>query len=258
MNDDQDPVRRERHEGGALWRVRLARPKANVLDGPMIDALQGVFAQALEARELKAICLEGEGPNFSFGASVQEHLPEQVAGMLKRFHRLFGAIADAAVPVLCAVRGKCLGGGLELAAYCHRLVAAPDAVLGQPEIRLGVFAPVASVLLTHRVGAGVAADLCLSGRMLAAEEALGAGLVDQVAEDPELAVLDYAREHLLPHSASSLRFAVRALRRGFQPAFRTALADVERLYLEELMTTADAEEGVKAFLEKREPRWRNG
>lgn len=257
MNTVDVPVRREQHDGGALWVLRLDRPKANVLDGSMIEALHRIFLEARGARDLKAVCLQAEGPNFSFGASVEEHLPDRVSEMLTRFHGLFGAIADAAVPVLCAVRGKCLGGGLELAAYCHRLVAAPDAMLGQPEIRLGVFAPVASVLLAYRVGHGAAADLCLSGRMLDAEEALRTGLVDQMVEDPEQAILDYAREHLLRHSASSLRFAERALRRGFQTRFQEDLASVERLYLEELMSTKDAEEGIAAFLEKRQPRWRN-
>ena len=148
-----------------------------------------------------------------------------------------------------------LGGGLELASFCNRLFAAPDARLGQPEIRLGVFAPVASVSLVERVGRGPAEDLCLSGRSLTAAEALAIGLVDEVVDAPGEAALDWAREHLLPKSASSLRLAVRAARTGYAARFRHELAEVERLYLEELMSTTDAGEGLRAFLEKRKPSW---
>ena len=115
------PVRIERLDGGELWRVFLARPKGNVLDEEMIDALSAVFDEAQGATDLKAICLSADGPHFSFGASVQEHLPGRVSGMLRTFHQLIVSMADAAVTTLAAVRGRCLGGGLELAASCHRV-----------------------------------------------------------------------------------------------------------------------------------------
>jgi cyclohexa-1,5-dienecarbonyl-CoA hydratase len=175
--------------------------------------------------------------------------------MIRNFHRLFHLMLDASVVTLAAIRGQCLGGGLELASFCNRVFAAPDAKLGQPEIVLGVFAPVASTMLTERMGRGAAEDLCLSGRSLTAAEALAAGLVDQIDDDPGQAALAYAREHLLAKSGSSLRLAVRALRAGFARRFREDLAEVERLYLEELMSTTDANEGLAAFLEKRRPSW---
>jgi cyclohexa-1,5-dienecarbonyl-CoA hydratase len=158
---------------------------------------------------------------------------------------------------LAAVRGQCLGGALELASFCHRVFAAPDAKLGQPEIVLGVFAPVASVALPARVGQSHAEDLCLSGRSIGGEEALRIGLVDELADDPGDAALAYARAHLLPRSASSLRLAVRAVRQGFADRFRADLAEVERLYMNELMSTADAQEGLQSFVEKRKPEWRD-
>ncbi len=175
--------------------------------------------------------------------------------MIGVFHRLFRLMLEANVITLAAVRGQCLGGGLELASFCNRLFASPDARLGQPEIQLGVFAPVASVALAERVGRSRAEDLCLSGRSLTAEEGLAIGLVDEVAEDPSRAALAYAREHLLPRSASSLRLALRAVRAGFAERFDAELARVERLYLDELMSTADANEGLVAFIEKRKPIW---
>jgi cyclohexa-1,5-dienecarbonyl-CoA hydratase len=253
----ESPIRIEELEEGTVWRVLLDRPKANVIDSAMNAALTGVFERARGERGLKAICLEGEGPHFSFGASVEEHLPDSVEAMLKGFHGLFRAIAAAEVFVMAAVRGQCLGGGLELAAFAHRVFAAPDAQLGQPEIRLGVLAPVASVLLAERCGRGAADDLCLSGRSLGAGEARACGLVDEVADDPAAAALEYARNHLCKHSASSLRHAARAVRRGFYARFFGELDAIERHYLEELMATRDAVEGIESFLEKRKPDWSN-
>lgn len=251
------PIRIERLPGGAVWLVRLARPKANIVDEAMTCALVEVFTQARSTADLKVVVLSAEGPNFSFGASVQEHMPERVAGMLQRFHGLFRTIVDAAVPVLAAVRGHCLGGGLEVAAFCHRVFAAPDAKFGQPEIALGVFAPVASLLLPERVGRGAAEDLCLSGRTIGAPEALRIGLCDVIADDPDAAALAWANGELCRHSASSLRHAVRAVRGPFAATFLQQLAALERAYLHDLMATHDAREGIEAFVGKRAPVWRN-
>lgn len=251
------PVRVEPLDDGAIWRVLLATPKANIVDMEKVEILTAIFERAGQAAGLKAIVIEGEGPHFSFGASVQEHLPDQVQSMLRGFHGLFGRMLDASVFTLAAVRGQCLGGGLELVFFCNRVVASPDAKLGQPEIMLGVFAPVASVALADRVGRGAAEDLCISGRSVSAEEALRIGLADEVADDPSEAALAYARKHLLSKSASSLRMAQRAVRRDFGERFRREIAEVERMYLEELMATADANEGLNAFLAKREPQWKN-
>ncbi len=244
-------------EAGAIRHVRLAGSTGNIIDAAMSRALHDLFRDAGRARDLKAVILQGEGAHFCYGASVEEHLPEHVAGMLRGFHGLFAAMLDSAVPVLAAVRGRCLGGGLELAAFCHRVFASPDAQLGQPEIVLGVFPPLASTFLRERVGRGAAEDLCLSGRTIAAPEALRVGLVDALADDPVEAALTYAREHLLPRSAASLRHAVRAVRCDLTARFKVDIAAQERLYLDDLMKTADAVEGIRAFLEKRPPRWRN-
>ena len=251
------PLHLERLEAGAYWDVELSGSKGNILDSALIHALISIFEEAASTPEVKAICLRGRGKDFSFGASVREHLPEEVGRMLPRFHRLFRAMDASAVVALAAVRGQCLGGGLELASFCHRVFAAPDAKLGQPEIVLGVFAPVASLVLPERIGRANAEDLCLTGRIVGASEAAEMGLVDVVTEEPEKAALAYAKEHLLPRSASSLRHAVRALRLPLSRRLEGELARLERLYLEDLMGTEDAAEGIRAFLEKRAPVWRN-
>jgi cyclohexa-1,5-dienecarbonyl-CoA hydratase len=243
-------------DAGAFWRVTLGGSKGNILDAALMDALTQMFEQARGAPALKAIVLEGAGPNFSYGASVAEHLPEQVDRMFERFGALLRGVVGSDTVVLAAVRGQCLGGGLELVTLAHRIFASPDAKFGQPEIALGVFPPAASVLLPERIGRAHAEDLCLTGRVIGAGEAKAMGLVDDIPDgDPAEAALDWARAHLAAKSASSLRRGVRALRLRLGDRLRHDLPRVERLYLDDLMQTADAAEGLHAFLEKRQPVW---
>ena len=249
------PLHVELEKDGALLRLRLSRPKANIVDAAMIGALRAALREHLSGARLRAVLLEAEGPHFSFGASVEEHLPGSAAAMLRELHGLILELVASPVPVLVAVRGQCLGGGLEVAAAGHLIFAAPGATLGQPEIRLAVFAPAASCLLPERIGQSRAEDLLFSGRSIGAEEAHRIGLVDAVADDPSGAALAYFEEHLAKRSASALRFAVRAARFDFVARVRRKLAEVERLYLEELMATRDAVEGLTAFIAKRPPVW---
>ena len=252
-----DVVRVDLVDDGAFWRVRFGASRGNVLDGATLQALSGVFTQARSSRALKAICLEGAGDDFSFGASIQEHLPAAVPAMLTALRTCVLGLLDSGVVVLAAVRGRCLGGVLELASVCHRIVAAPGATLGQPEIALGVFAPLGSIVLPVRIGRAHAEDLCLTGRSLPAAEAQRIGLVDEIADDPTAAALAWARAHFSNRSASSLRLAVRAVRADLTAKIRSELPALEKLYIDELMATGDAVEGLEAFLEKRAPRWRN-
>jgi cyclohexa-1,5-dienecarbonyl-CoA hydratase len=253
-----EPLTIERLDDGAIWRVAIGGSKGNILDGAVMRALTALFGDARDATHLKAICLEGQGAHFSFGASVPEHVPPFAEAMLSAFHDALRAMTDSSVPVLAAVRGQCLGGGLELVSLCHRIFAANDARLGQPEIMLGVFAPVASIVLADRVGRGAADDLCLSGRSVTAGEALAMRLVDQIVDgDPAEAAIAWARTHLLPKSAVSLRYAVRASRAGLRARLAAELPAIERLYLDGLMSTGDANEGLKAFMERRPPAWRD-
>lgn len=253
-----DPLTVDRLEDGAMWRMAIGGSKGNILDGAVLEALVASFRAASAAPHLKAIVLEGQGSHFSFGASVSEHLPGEVEAMLGRFHGTLLTMLDSAVPVIAAVRGQCLGGGLELVSLCHRVVAARDAKFAQPEIVLGVFAPVASIVLADRIGRGRADELCLSGRSVGADEALAMHLVDEIVDgDPAEAALKWARTHLLPKSASSLRFAVRAARAGLRRRIQDELPAMERLYLDGLMSTADAVEGLTAFVERRTPVWRD-
>ena len=242
---------------GALLRLRLARPKANILDAEMIGAIAAAFALHRDPGRIRAALVDHEGPHFSFGASVEEHLPAQCAAMLRGLHSLLVAMLEWPRPILFAVRGQCLGGGLEFALAGSRMVVAPDTQLGQPEMKLGVFAPAASALLPFRVNQPSAEDLLLSGRSVGAAEALSLGLVQAIADDPAAALLEHFDQHLAAKSASSIGFAVRAARAGMLDEAKRRIAAVEKLYLEGLMTTHDAVEGLDAFLAKRAAVWRH-
>jgi len=242
---------------GKLLRLRLDQPKANIIDGPMIAALESALSENIANTDIVAVLLDASGPHFSFGASVEEHLPDVCAGMLKSLHSLIKTMLNYPVPVLVAIKGQCLGGGLEVAAAGQLLFATPDAGLGQPEMMLGVFAPAASCLLPERMGQSQAEDLLYSGRSLSGEQALANGLVDAVAKDPEAAALEYFDKYLAGKSASSLRFAVKAARVGFVDRVTARLDQVEKIYLEELMSTRDAVEGLEAFIAKRPAKWEN-
>jgi cyclohexa-1,5-dienecarbonyl-CoA hydratase len=253
MNDSPLKVWLERD--GALLRLRLARPKANLIDAAMIAALRAAFEAHRANPGLLAALVDHEGPHFSFGASVEEHLPERCEQMLRQLHSLLHEMLAWPRPIVMAVRGQCLGGGLEFAAAGSLIFAAPDAQLGQPEIKLGVFAPAASVLLPLRIGQARAEDLLLSGRSITAMQAAVWGLVNEVADDPAAHALSYFEKNLAGKSAASLALAVRAAREPFADLARARLDDVEALYLEKLMATRDANEGLIAFMQKRQPKW---
>lgn len=235
-------------------RITLASPKANILDRAMIRELDEALSQCAR-RALHAVVITAEGPHFSFGASVQEHLPDQIAGTLQALHRLLRRLHEASAPVIGAVRGQCLGGGFELVLACDFIVADSTAQFAVPEVKLAVFAPAASVLLPLRVGQALAARLLLTGAAITADEAARSGLVSRVADNLDAEVERCLESDFLPCSPSSLQFACRAARMSLRRAFAEDLTQLEHLYLSELMTTPDAEEGIRAFLEKRTPQW---
>ncbi len=244
-------------EGDGILSLTLNRPNSNIIDSAMVAALKGHIEDIRAKPEVKAVILAGAGKNFSFGASVEEHMPGSVASMLHDLHTLMKAMMASHVTFIAAINGYCLGGGLEVASFCHRVIGSPSSQYGQPEIQLGVFAPVASVILPHRCGQAVADDLLLTGKTVDAEEALRCGLIDAIEDDPLASALSYARAHFASKSASSLRLAVAASRRRFHRQFSEDIDALEKLYLDELMSTQDAVEGITAFLEKRAATWTN-
>ncbi|MBI3147620.1 MAG: cyclohexa-1,5-dienecarbonyl-CoA hydratase [Betaproteobacteria bacterium] len=255
MADSASPLKVWLEEDGALLRLRLARPKANIVDAAMIAALSAALAAHRQMPALRGVLLDHEGPHFSFGASVEEHLPGQCDAMLAGLHALILAMIEFPVPILVAVRGQCLGGGLEVVLAGSLIFVADDAKLGQPELKLGVFAPAASVLLPPRIGQAAAEDLLFSGRSIDAAESLRLGLATSVSDDPEATARAYFQHHLASKSARCLALAVQAVRAPRITEIRRRIAEVERLYLDTLMHTHDANEGLGAFVAKRTPHW---
>jgi len=248
-------VKTEVEHNGQVVRILLAAPKANIVDGAMMEELASCFGAI--PRGTKAIVLSHEGPHFSFGASIEEHLPGNIAAALKKLGDLLRTIAASPAPVIAAVRGQCLGGGLEVALACDMIVADETAQFALPEIKLGVFPPAGAALLPVRIGASRASELVLTGESWSASKAASAGLVRRVftAGQLESSLEEWLESDFLPRSAVALRHAAQAARRPALRALEHDLPELERLYLNELMTHPDAEEGIRAFMEKRTPRW---
>jgi cyclohexa-1,5-dienecarbonyl-CoA hydratase len=252
-----DKVRLEFTHEGQVARIVLTAPKANIVDSAMMAQLQAAFSELPSSGSLKAVVLASDGAHFSFGASVEEHLPEHISGTLKKLGSLLRTIAATPAPTIAAVHGQCLGGALELALACDIILADETAQFALPEIKLGVFPPAGAALLPMKIGAARAAELILTGENWSATRAASAGLVRRVftAGQLESKMYGWLEEDFLPRSPVALRFAAQAARRPLVYALEHDLPELEELYLDELMAHKDPEEGIRAFMEKREPRW---
>jgi cyclohexa-1,5-dienecarbonyl-CoA hydratase len=245
---------------GAVAQIILDDGKGNVLDSIMMNDLVEAFNTFKLMHGLKLITFEGAGKHFSFGASVDEHKKEQAASMIHSFHQMFLTLRDLHIPTLAKISGQCLGGGMELAIMCNFLYADKTAKLGQPEIILGVFPPPASVILSEKIGLAKAEELIITGKTITAEEGRSIGLINELFADKTelgIGINNFIETHILPKSASSLRFATRAVRLKFNHTLTNYFPILEHIYVNELMNTKDANEGINSFLEKRKPEWQN-
>ncbi len=243
---------------GDVPRVTLTRPPLNVLTVPMMEAIDAALADAARRPALRAIVLAAEGRAFSAGVAIEDHQGDRVKPMLAAFHQLFRRLHGLDCVTVAAVQGPALGGGAELATFCDLVIASEAATFGQPEIRVGVFPPIAALHYPKRIGEARTRQLLLSGQIVSAREAERIGLVDRVVPAAELEpAVESAVAAFADKSAAVLRLAKRAVRLAQGPGFELALARLEALYLEELMATDDAAEGLRAFLEKRAPVWQD-
>jgi cyclohexa-1,5-dienecarbonyl-CoA hydratase len=242
-----------------VCRLHLDAPPGNILDHELCLQLSEAIQVHGGDADLKAFLLTADGKNFSYGASVQEHVKGKVETFLPAFHDVFEALMASDVPAIAAVRGKCLGGAFELAGFCHFMVAETNAVFALPEIQLGVFPPVACAVFPDLFGRAVIDNLVLGSQQLTAEEAVACGLVTRLCGEGELerTADDFLKRSILPRSAKALRLTTHALRETLNEKVRHRLPELERRYLVDLMASQDAEEGINAFLEKREPVWVN-
>jgi cyclohexa-1,5-dienecarbonyl-CoA hydratase len=236
---------------------RLFDPKGNIITAEMIGALGQALETLAQNPHLKLVTFEGAGADFSFGASIPEHAPGEIDRVLPQAHALIHALLVLPAVTAAVVRGRCLGGGFEIALACDFIFAERSAVFGLPEIALGVFPPAASALLPPRIGTARATSAILTGKTISSADAWQSGLLELVAEEGtvDAAVDRWFDAYLRKKSAAALRHAAAAARLSLRQHVMAILPELERLYLNDLMQTEDAAEGIAAFLGKREPRW---
>jgi cyclohexa-1,5-dienecarbonyl-CoA hydratase len=240
------------------YRITLSDPPLHILDIPMLEELREALGRVGNDRHALIVDATGDRA-FSAGASVQDHHGDRVATMLAVFHDCFRALSRLDLVTVALVRGAALGGGCELALACDFVLASDRARFGLPEISLGVFPPVAAYQLSRQTAPRKGLELLLTGDPIDAHTAERLGLANAVFPDAEFDPrADEWLARLYRRSASSLRFAKKAFRLAQAADFEERLARVERLYLEELIHTGDATEGLNAFLEKRKPEWQHG
>lgn len=241
---------------GGVHRIALHRPPLNVLDIAMMEELDRVLAAAAEDAESKVVLLTGRGRAFCAGVDVADHTEERVEPMLRAFHGVIERLLSLEIPVVAAVNGPAFGGGCELVLAADVVLGRADAVLGQPEIKLGLFPPAAAVLLPRLVGRQAALDLLLSGRTVTMTEARDLGLVGRVfsADHFEAEVDEYVRS-MAALSRPVLRLTKRTVRETTGLPLAEALHRAEAIYRDDLMRLQDPHEGLTAFLEKRQPVW---
>jgi cyclohexa-1,5-dienecarbonyl-CoA hydratase len=241
-----------------LARITLDRPPVNVLTTVMMRELASVLRLVAADDSIRIVRLDAVGKTFSAGVDVGDHLGDRLPSMMAALADLFVAFEEVPQPVVAVVAGAALGGGLEVVLGCDLVIASENATFGQPEIKLGVFAPPATVLLPRRIGLGAATGMLLTGDSVSAAEARRCGLVNDVfAHDGFDAAAAAWIDKLLALSGAALRRAKRALRESSRLPVMEAHARVHEIYVTDLMTTKDAHEGLRSFVEKRPAAWKH-
>ncbi len=239
-----------------MARLTLNHPPLHVIDIAMMEELAQTLGEIEGQPGVSVILFRGVGKAFSAGVDVAAHTPDKVEEMLTKFHGVIRAVVASSRITMAAVHGACLGGGAELAMACDMVYTADDAQWGFPEIKLGCYPPVACAALAALIGQRRAADLILTGRSISGREAADIGLATRVVDSGQLdAAVEDCIEKLLKLSPASLAITKKAFYAWDAAHFDKGLVRAEKLYLDELMKTADAQEGIRAFMEKRQPKW---
>ncbi len=247
-------IQSEVKEGIAM--ITLNREPLNVLNIAMMKEINQAL-DALKEAKVKLLLFKAKGKAFSAGVDVGEHLGNQVAEMIEVFHGIFRRLDALPALSIASVQGAALGGGCELALYCDLVVASEKAKFGQPEIQVGVFPPIAALILPRIAGRKKALELILSGETIGAQEAVSLGLINKVVP-PEALEEEFQKfcGKFIPLSGLVLSLTKKAFNAGLMDPSAQGLKEIEKIYLQELMKTKDAEEGLRAFLEKRKPVWK--
>jgi len=240
----------------SVARIVLRNAPLNVIDIAMMEELAQGLADIDARPDVSVVLIRGEGKAFSAGVDVAAHTPDRVEEMLTKFHAAIRALLNTKKVTIAAVHGHCLGGGAELAMICDLVYTTASAQWEFPEIKLGCYPPVACTALAALVGQKRAAELILTGRTIRGTEAAEIGLANHAVTDEGLqSAVEGTVQQVLKMSASSLAITKKAIYAWDAAHFDKGLARAEKIYLEELMKTADAQEGIRAFIEKREPKW---
>jgi cyclohexa-1,5-dienecarbonyl-CoA hydratase len=244
------------HVTAPIARVFLHHPPLNVIDIPMMEELAATLSEIEARSDVSVIVLSGDGKAFSAGVDVAAHTPDKVELMLHKFHAVIRALIASRKITIAAAHGHCLGGGAELAMICDMVYTTSSAQWGFPETKLGCYPPVACAALAALIGQKRAAELLMTGRTISGNEAAQIGLANRSVSDGELAsTVEGTLEELLKLSPAALALLKKAFYAWDAAHFDKGLARAEKIYLEELMKTADAQEGILAFMEKRKPKW---
>lgn len=249
-------IQTEMKEGVAF--VTLNRPPLNWLNLEMMEEINAYFESLKKETTLKLLVIQAAGKAFSVGVEVADHLGDLGPKMIETFHRMFKQMDELGVPSIAAVQGAALGGGCELAIYCDMVVATEKAKFGQPEIQVGVFPPIAALIFPRMIGRKKAMELILAGETITSQEALSIGLINKVV--PEASFQEEFHAFLGKFKKLSgvvLKLTKKATLAGLNDDLHSGLKAIEKVYLDQLMKTEDATEGLKAFLEKRTPAWKD-
>src|SRR5438128_6194396 len=241
-----------------LARITLRNPPLNVITIPMMHELTAALNEIEAQPQISTVVIQGAGKSFSAGVDVAAHTSDQVRSMLERFHAVIRALVTTKKVTIAAVQSHCLGGGAELAMVCDVVITTENTNWGFPEITLAAYPPVAVTALSALIGHKRAAELILTGRSISGVAAAEMGLATEAVPEGDLhdAVAAVA-DRLQKLSPAALAITKRAIYAWDSIHFDKGLARAEKIYLEELMQTEDAHEGIKAFLEKREPKWKS-
>jgi len=237
--------------------LTLTHPPLNVIDLPMMDELSGALAEIEGRTDVSVVVVQGSEKAFSAGVDVAAHTPDKIEEMLRKFHSVILKLVTMKKVTIACVRGHCLGGGAELAMVCDLVFTTESAQWGFPEIKLACFPPVAATALAALIGQKAASDLILTGRTISGEEAAALGLANRAVADSGLeSVVQESIDQLAKLSSSALAVTKKAIYAWDSMHFDKGLARAEKVYLEELTKIEDMQEGISAFLEKREPTWK--
>ena len=243
---------------GGLGTITLNRPPVNVMNIAMMEEINDALDSWQGERDLKVVLFNAKGKCFSAGVDVGEHMGDLAPKMIEVFHGIFRRMDRLGIPTISSVFGSCLGGGCELAIFSDLVIASESAKFGQPEIQVGVFPPIAAQIMPRIIGRKAAAELILSGKIISGEEALRIGLINKVVKEEDL---EKETEIFLgPYiklSSEVLRLTKKAMIEGLRDDLEPSLRLIEEIYLNQLMKSHDAHEGLNSFMEKRKPDWKN-